>query len=117
MIRLKDFDYSETQINSKWLGTKPATLYDIKKTEDRLKNILPQDYKDFLLTTNGFHAFSHIDPGFCSIDKIDFLKNIDPELFDIWNQSEMMMLVNYRIALNAHLNGFPFAFFAVIILY
>ena len=86
MIKLKDLDYTETQIKSKWFGNIPATIDDIKKTEDRLKIILPQDYKDFLLTTNGFHAFSQIDPGFCSIDKVDFLKNIDPDLIRIWNQ-------------------------------
>ncbi len=86
MLRIKDYYYSEKQIASKWIGTNPATIEEIKKTEDRLNINLPQDYRDFILTSNGFHAFSTVHPTFHPIDKIDYLKNIDPELIAIWKQ-------------------------------
>jgi len=84
MIELDDSDYSDDQIKSKWLGNKPATTEDIKGTEERLKIDLPQDYKDFLMISNGFHAFSPEEPTFLPFDRIDYLKNIDPDLIKIW---------------------------------
>jgi len=35
----------------------PATNTQIKELESKLECALPQDYKDFLLTTNGFDGF------------------------------------------------------------
>jgi hypothetical protein len=64
MIRLTDFEYSKDQIKSRWFGNEPANMNMIKEKEKILGIELPEDYKNFLLITNGFHAFSNIDPQF-----------------------------------------------------
>ncbi|WP_120275255.1 SMI1/KNR4 family protein [Mangrovibacterium diazotrophicum] len=87
MLRLAEFEYSESQIKLKWFGNEPATLNIIEENEKRLEIKLPEDYKDFLLIANGFHAFNTVEPTFHPVNKIDYLKNIDPELIKIWKQT------------------------------
>jgi len=49
----------------------PATNIQIKELESKLECALPQDYKDFLLTTNGFDGFiGDFYVVFESVDKI-----------------------------------------------
>jgi cell wall assembly regulator SMI1 len=87
MLRLADFEYLEDQVKSKWFGNEPASINKIEENEKRLEIELPEDYKNFLLIANGFHAFNTVEPTFHSVNKIDYLKNIDPELINIWNQT------------------------------
>jgi cell wall assembly regulator SMI1 len=84
MIESTDFDFPKSKVDSKWLGNDPATFKDINEAEKKLKVALPSDYKDFVLISNGFHAFNDVEPTFHSLDKIDYLYNIDPELIKIW---------------------------------
>lgn len=77
-------DLYKNQLDSVWIGYEPATVKQIDSLEQRLNTRLPQDYKDFLLLTNGFHAASSVEPSFCNINKVDFLMNVDPELYEIW---------------------------------
>jgi hypothetical protein len=86
-IKLGDFELLEDQLKSNWLGNTPASLEEIFKAEKRLNIVLPQDYKEFLKQCNGFHASSTVEPTFHKVDKIDYLKNIDPELIKIWNET------------------------------
>lgn len=75
---------NQNQLDSVWIGYEPATVKQIDSLEQRLNIKLPQDYKDFLLLTNGFHAASSVEPSFSNINAIDFLMNVDPELYEIW---------------------------------
>jgi cell wall assembly regulator SMI1 len=83
-IELKDFDFTEEQIKSKWIGNAPASTEEISIAEKRLGVNLPDDYKDFLRICNGFEACNSIEPTFHQIQKIDYLRNIEPELIKIW---------------------------------
>nr|WP_298425479.1 hypothetical protein [uncultured Kordia sp.] len=62
----------------------------------------PNNFKQFLLISNGFSAPNDIEPNFESINKIDFLKNIDSfiieaycinEFEDIGKQLEKSILI------------------------
>ncbi|PWK77536.1 SUKH superfamily protein [Mucilaginibacter oryzae] len=80
---------TDEQIQTEWLGKPPASENEIKAAEDRLGVAFPADYKDFLLIANGFSAPNDIEPGFEPADRVDFLKNIDPFLVEIWNETEL----------------------------
>ncbi|HYV91526.1 MAG TPA: SMI1/KNR4 family protein [Chitinophagales bacterium] len=85
-IKKPDFDYNEISISKNWLGFPPAKKDEITTAETRLNIKLPKEYKDFLLTTNGFHPFS-FTPTLLPVDKIDWLKKLDPQLVEIWSES------------------------------
>lgn len=85
-IKKANFDYEAKSISKNWLGFKPATKDEISNTETRLNIKLPKEYKDFLSATNGFSPFS-FTPTLHSVDKIDWLKNLDPQLVEIWTES------------------------------
>ncbi|AXG71666.1 SMI1 / KNR4 family (SUKH-1) [Kordia sp. SMS9] len=87
MIRLAEFDYSEAQLQAKWFGNEPATNETIQKVEEKLKVSLPEDYKEFLSITNGFHAFSDVEPTFHPVETIDYLRTIDREFIKIWRET------------------------------
>ncbi|WPU93415.1 SMI1/KNR4 family protein [Mucilaginibacter sabulilitoris] len=89
-IKLGDVTFTDEQIKSDWLGNAPASATEIKLAEDRLGVELPQDYKDFLLVTNGFSAPNDIEPTFEHVSNIDFLKNIDSDLINIWSEVELV---------------------------
>lgn len=83
-IKLGDFHFLNKQIDSNWIGYEPASNEDIEKLEKRLGISLPQEFIEFLKITNGFQAANGVEPSFCSTDKIDFLKNVDADLYEIW---------------------------------
>lgn len=76
-IALSDIKYSEEQVNNKWLSSRAASQVDIDRLEKRLDIVLPEDYKSFLLLTNGFCATTSIDISFEPINKVDYLKNFE----------------------------------------
>jgi len=81
---------SSLQIENNWLGFEPATYLQIEAAEKRLNLTLPADYKDFLLTTNGFTAPTVIDPSFMKVEDIDYLINVDPFLVEVWSGHEQL---------------------------
>lgn len=86
-IKLGDVPFSNEQIESQWLGNPPASLSQIAAAEKNLGVRLPEDYRDFLMLTNGFAAINDCtEPKFEKIEDIDYLINIDPEFVDIWNE-------------------------------
>ncbi len=85
-IKLDHFKFNEKQIKNSWLGNKPASDSEIKRTEKRLGIELPLDYKELLKITNGFSAPVTVEPTFEPIEKIDYLKNIDSYIIEIWSQ-------------------------------
>ena len=90
-IQLADIEFSELQIQNKWLGNSPANLTEIDLAEKRLGLKLPLDYKKFLSITNGFKASTNIEPTFLDINKIDFLKNIDLETINIFSTDKELL--------------------------
>ncbi|MDJ1503619.1 SMI1/KNR4 family protein [Xanthocytophaga agilis] len=82
------FDFSEEQIQSEWLGFSGASDQEIEEAERRLQINLPQDYKDFLKISNGFSQTTCVSCTFLPTDKIDYLKVLDDDLIDIWNEPE-----------------------------
>lgn len=89
-VKSKDIQLSTKQIESNWIGNDPAKIDDIESSERNLGIRLPQDYKDFLLITNGFAATrNNTEPRFETIQCIDYLVNIDSEVVEIWNQESL----------------------------
>jgi len=83
-IEQTTFDFSQQAIETKWLGQPPTTVTDIEVAEKRLGLQLPQDYKDFLKTSNGFNPFSLVNVTLSSVDKADMLVNVDEDLVSAW---------------------------------
>jgi len=88
-IKYEDFNFSFEQKKNKWLGNNPASEREILETEIRLGITLPNDYKEFLLVTNGFSAPNDIEPTFASVEKIDFLKNVDEFIIEAYGSNEL----------------------------
>lgn len=86
-IEQNTIDFSEEILNSKTLSRTPATNAEVKAAEKELRVSFPKDYKQFLLTSNGFKNFSHTGVTLSSVDKVDYLKNVDEQLIDIWADS------------------------------
>jgi cell wall assembly regulator SMI1 len=78
---------TQEQIKNEWLGGPSVAENEIKTAEDRLGVRFPDDYRRFLLIANGFSAPNDIEPGFEAIDKVDFLKTINPFLIEVWNET------------------------------
>lgn len=77
--------------NLKWLGNDPASIEEIKAAEHQLGVELPEDYKNFLLTTNGFFTpCDSTEPTFEKVDKIDYLINIDDFAIEVWHQDALI---------------------------
>ncbi len=88
-IELNDYNYSDEQIEKKWIGNPRATLAEIKKIEIRLNVEFPNDYKSILLISNGFLTSTDaVEPSFIPIQNVDYLKNIFPEIVEIWTENE-----------------------------
>jgi cell wall assembly regulator SMI1 len=86
-IKYEDVQFSTKQIESNWIGNDPAKIEYIELAEKNLGIGLPQDYKDFLLISNGFSATrNNTEPRFETVDFIDYLVNIDSYLVEIWSQ-------------------------------
>jgi hypothetical protein len=86
-IKQKTIEFSADTLATKSLRKPSATTDDIIQTEKRLKVTLPDDYKRFLTTSNGFECFSYTGVTLASIDKVDFLEKIEGQLVEIWATS------------------------------
>lgn len=67
-----------------WLGYTPVSDQDIQKHEARLQTTLPPSYKSFLKETNGFRQLSGFTGDIMPLDKIDWLKNFDPNFYKLY---------------------------------
>ncbi len=77
--------FTADAVKTKWLGRPKASSKAIKATEKRLNIQLPDDYKAFLLVSNGFSSFSpYVFCGLLPIEEIGFYKTLESaELYDI----------------------------------
>jgi cell wall assembly regulator SMI1 len=81
---------TEQQKELEWLGTSAAKMEEIEMAEKKLSVIFPDDYKNFLMITNGFTSPINVEPTFEKVSNIDFLKNINPHLVKVWNDGELV---------------------------
>lgn len=88
-LLLNDFDFSDEQIKTKWLGTSVAQDKEISDTETRLKVKLPDDYIAFLKISNGFPQTSSISCSFLSVGRIDYLNTLYEDLIDLWSENQV----------------------------
>ncbi len=89
-LLLNDFDFSNVQVKTKWLGTTAASDKEISNTEKRLNIKLPYDYIEFLKITNGFPQTSSISCSFLPVEKIDYLQTLEEDLVEIWNENDVL---------------------------
>lgn len=104
-LLLNDFDFSDEQVKTKWLGTLVAQDKEICDTEKRLEIKLPGDYLEFLKISNGFPQTSSISCSFLSIDKIDYLKTLDEDLVEIWSKNEDLKEVGEALTSSILIGG------------
>ena len=76
-IGLAKDDFNEFEKKSQWLGYSPATDFQIKELETKLGLNLPDDYKEFLVLSNGFKATSSVEPHFMNTSQVNFLQILD----------------------------------------
>jgi len=70
---------------SEWLGFVEISDNEIQNHESKLGTLLPPSYKSFLKTTNGFKQLSCFVWDIWPVEKIDWLKNVDPQLIEIYS--------------------------------
>lgn len=76
--------FDRGKIKDSWLGYPPASEKAIKAKEKELNISFPTSYKDFLRVTNGFKQISHFAGHLLPVEKIDFLKKIDSDLYHVY---------------------------------
>jgi hypothetical protein len=105
-IKQGEFTFSTAQTEAKWLGYQPASEAEIKEAEDRLGITFPADYKDFLLITNGFTTPNeNVDPSFSKLSEVAFLKDVDPQLIEIWTEHVELLDVAIKLARSIVIGG------------
>jgi cell wall assembly regulator SMI1 len=104
-LLLNDFDFSDEQRKTKWLGKTVTQDEEISDTEKRLKIKLPDDYIEFLKLSNGFPQTSAISCSFLSVDKIDYLKTLDKDLVEIWSKNNTLNEVAEALASSILVGG------------
>ena len=67
-----------------WLGFNGLSDKEIKNEEIHLGTNLPPSYKAFIETINGFKQLSCFVWDILPIEKIDWLKNVDPGLVEVY---------------------------------
>lgn len=82
-IRQNDIDYDDAVTKRRWLGYPSAKPDLIKATEKRLGVNLPEDYKAFLLVSNGFRATGSTSVSFLPVERIGRLRDLDSEMVNI----------------------------------
>lgn len=86
-INQKTTDFSKEILAKKTLSKPSATDTEIRATEKRLNLVLPDDYKQFLITSNGFESFSSTGVTLAPIDKVDLFLKVDEQIVEIWADS------------------------------
>jgi cell wall assembly regulator SMI1 len=70
-IELSDENYTNDQIEAKWIGNPPACATDIENAENRLGIKLPNDYVEMITIANGFPTCSNsVEPSFQKAKKL-----------------------------------------------
>jgi SMI1 / KNR4 family (SUKH-1) len=84
-VKAESTAFTADEVKTKWLGRPKTNLKAIKATEKRLNLQLPDDYKAFLLASNGFSNFaSYTFSELLPIEEIGLYKELESlELYNI----------------------------------
>lgn len=75
--------FEKDVIDTGWIGVQGASTQKIQEAEKRLGLFLPEDYKSFLLISDGIRSFPHCNPELVAVKEIDYIKNlVDPDTYD-----------------------------------
>jgi hypothetical protein len=69
--------FSDEIKTKNYLGKPPATTDAISEAEKRLQVPLPEDYKQFLLTSNGFECYANNGVTLLPIEQVNYFMNVD----------------------------------------
>lgn len=88
--RIRELD--PIAIETRWLGFPPASPDAISLKETELGVLLPDSFKEFLLTSNGFRDISPFIFTLYPIEKVDWASNIeDPWWLDLVESDKIEM--------------------------
>jgi hypothetical protein len=76
--------YTQDVIRTKWLGSSGATEQKIKDAEQKLQVTLPEDYKSFLMQSNGFKPTTSVGVTILPVQQIDYLTKDYYEMVEQW---------------------------------
>ncbi len=80
----------ERAVAAGWLGYPGATEAELAATETRLGVELPQSYRAFLATSNGWRWPEHFIPKLWSTDEIEWLPVRHQEGINAWREGEQL---------------------------
>lgn len=69
--------FSDEIKTKNYLGKPPASIDAVNEAEKRLQVPLPEDYKQFLLTSNGFECYANNGVTLLPIEQVDYIVNIN----------------------------------------
>ncbi len=96
-IELDGERFSDEEKSAKWIGKAPATDAAIDDTQKRLGISFPKDVIELYKTTNGTSVIlSQTFGDFAPIEKIDWLKNIQPETIEAYAEMGEAYLENLK---------------------
>ncbi len=104
-LLLNEYDFTEEQKQSNWLGVIPASDNEIEIAKALLQTELPEDYIEFLKITNGFPQCTNTGVTFLPINKVDYLINIDEELVEIWNNNDELNEIGQALSESLLIGG------------
>jgi|GEM_PF-569554 len=104
-LLLNEFDVTEEQKQTNWLGSKPASDDEIEKAKTLLQTELPEDYIEFLKITNGFPQCTSTSVTFLPVSEIDYLINVDEDLVEIWNKDQELKEIGEALSASLLIGG------------
>ena len=88
-LLLNKGDFTNQQLETKWIGNNPVIEESIISTENRLCVKLPKDYIEFLNISNGLmDVGTSTSVEFLQVEKIGYLKDLDNKLVEIWGEND-----------------------------
>lgn len=105
MLLLNEYDFTEEQRQSYWLGVRAASDEEIGIAKASLQTELPGDYIEFLKITNGFPQCTSTGVTFLPISEVDYLINIDEDLVEIWNNHDELSNIGQALSASLLIGG------------
>jgi hypothetical protein len=68
--------YTEEERAARWIGRQAATAEAVTSTEARLGLQLPDDYRTFVLASNGLSPTSSVEAPLLPVEEIDYLRQV-----------------------------------------
>lgn len=97
--------FDDVQLANRWFGYEPATEYAVRRAEERIGRQLPPSYRNFLLASNGWRCIDRFVDELRTVDEIDLLPTADPELWQVWADSEDAALLEHCVLVSGASDG------------